>query len=896
MVLDLHWLGFIGLGVVSLFVASFYHVLLRGFSVLTLTSHASLLMLFAVYTYLFLVGDFSLAVVYYNSHSELPWYYRVAGSWSNGGGSLLLFSALTSLTSILLSLNPRVRGSRVAQAGFILVSLSGLTLAFVNGVFEKVHGAVEGLGLNPLLVNPWVYPHPIATFLSYSLLASSAILAIAGQYIQSRIVASVSWIALTAALTFGGLWSYETLGWGGYWAWDPVEVAQLIPWLLLTASLHSLKISRDLYTALATLSLASVYYSFLVVRAGLSPLHSFASPQAYTALISLLAIAGLLVVAIFKARGFSFEARDLRGYATLASVVAPVYSASVLVGALTPSIISSLTGLGSLKPPSHDSGVMVYTTLLTPAVIISLLLAPIPFTPARMHKAIVLLGAITFSATLMVIWATGYTYASKSGFYANILGPSIAVLATYTLIVTLASSALLAYRRLYRLSLVAIQHSLLALALVGVILSAPYAYNQDYFETLNVRVGDVRGDLGVLEVSLSLREGHINLSQVLAMDRVLLESALDLMRRATLETLYLRAGVEASRNLLDELGLGVFANGVFVGDFSLEVSGLSLVWVRNSTLKLEILDVGSATLVAVEIEGFFEPELASGLYNLSKPLELKIEELNLTITGLAVVGGSVLVRGVLAGSSYAEIPYLDTTWLSRFYKLYLESPEVRELYRLSSTLKEFNLTAIGMCLDGLSHCDNVIPKIIQRVLEFKVTVKTPTGLGEKSLRYDVGGEITGVKGLVPRSFIARSGLSDYYIAIYPKIMNITNTVIVTEAEIAYLSRSFENLSEEEKLALTALLIASKLRGELGDPRALIGLNPIEYAIATLKLYNQSKNWSGSIEEITLRVKTIPYIWILWTGIILTLIIQTTLTITEIIGQRRLKTTQTRPSE
>ena len=86
-----------GLGVAVLFVASFYYVLLRGFGVLPLLSHVSLVLLFIVYTLLFLVGDFSLAVVYYNSHSGLPWHYRVAGGWSNGGSLLLLFSNLPYL-------------------------------------------------------------------------------------------------------------------------------------------------------------------------------------------------------------------------------------------------------------------------------------------------------------------------------------------------------------------------------------------------------------------------------------------------------------------------------------------------------------------------------------------------------------------------------------------------------------------------------------------------------------------------------------------------------------------------------------------------------------------------------------------------------------------------------
>ncbi|MEM1939334.1 MAG: cytochrome c biogenesis protein CcsA [Acidilobaceae archaeon] len=96
---------------------------------------------------------------------------------------------------------------------------------------------------------------------------------------------------LSLALIFGGLWSYETLGWGGYWAWDPVEVIQLIPWLLITASMHSFALSHKLYGLFIASSLTSVYYGFMVVRSGLSPIHGFASPQALTAYVCLASIA-----------------------------------------------------------------------------------------------------------------------------------------------------------------------------------------------------------------------------------------------------------------------------------------------------------------------------------------------------------------------------------------------------------------------------------------------------------------------------------------------------------------------------------------------------------------------------------------------------------------------------
>jgi hypothetical protein len=370
------------------------------------------------------------------------------------------------------------------------------------------------------------------------------------------------------------------------------------------------------------------------------------------------------------------------------------------------------------------------------------------------------------------------------------------------------------------------------------------------------------------------------------MDRALLESTLSLIRKATIEATHLKAAVDASKELLSELALDKFADGIRVGDIGFEVSGIGLVWARNSTLKLKLLEVGNATLATLEVTGFFEPRLGDGLYNLSKPLELRLGYANLTVSGLAVIGGSVILRGALRGHSYAEIPLLSTSPLLKVYKLYIDSGEVRELYSLSSASEELNLTRINRCLDNIIYCNSVIPELIPRVLEFNVKLRTPGGLGEVRLRYDIGGEIAGVKGLVPRSYIARSGLSDHYIAVYPRVVNITKTITMTEAEVAYLREATRNLSEEERIALTTLLITSRLRGELGDPRAVIELNPLEYATATLKLYNETRNWKGAVEEVTIRVKTIPYIWILWIGVTLTLTTQTILTGIETIRLRR----------
>ena len=857
---------------ILLLVVSFYYSLIRGFGFIYVLSHFSVILLFAVYTSLFLLDDFSLAAVYFNSHSGLPWYYKVAASWSNGGGSFILFSALFSLLALLACLGGGVRVGRLSLSFLTLVPISGVLLAFVNGAFDKLPGgSIEGLGLNPLLVNPWVYPHPIATFASYSLIAASSILALTGLPAYSRLLASLAWALLTLALAFGGLWSYETLGWGGYWAWDPVEVAQLIPWLFLTSALHAALLTSRLYTALLALSLASVYYSFLVVRAGLSPLHSFASPQAYTAYISLAAIALLLLAAAYMGRGVSLELRGLRGYAILASITLPLYAASALVGALTPALASNLLGFSGISPPSFDSGVRVYTALLAPAVILALLATPAYFASERLARLVVAGGLASSLLTPIVLIATGYTYAPKSGFYANVVGLTIGVTASYSalLLAFLAIHKLVS--RQYRLALRAAQHSLLALALLGIVLSAPYSYNQDYFQDVRLKVGEHPGRLGVPYAGYKIGGGYVDLKGVVERDKAI-AGALERLLSRVEEAVAFRASVEKARGILGELGLDELLAGVNVGTLRFNIGGEEFK-VYNATLKLRLVDLGNGTLLLLEILGLSDFN-ASGRVNVSEPLTIRLgSDKTIEVDGLYRVNNSLIALGSLEGPTRLELPAISSSPELRALALYYNSPEARQLYELVGSLSLGSGREV--CAGG---CLNSIPERVPRVLELRVELGVE-GIEEGAvIRYDIGGELAGVKGLVPRSIIVRRGLSDYYIALYPRVYNVTETLKVTEAEIAYLSFAFKELGEDGRLALTALLVASRLKSDLGDPRALIDVNPVEYTIAVLKLYREALEFTGEPGELVARVKVVPYIWVLWIALFLAVLLQLLLTL------------------
>lgn len=868
---SLHWLSLLWFASLLLLFVSLYYSLIRGFGFIHVVSHLSVLALFSVYVVLFLLDDFTLAVVYYNSHSELEWYYKVAASWSNGGGSLLLFSTIVSLVAILVLLYSGVRASRLACAGFSLVPLSGLLLAFVNGVFYRAEGVVEGLGLNPLLVNPWVYPHPIATFASYALIASSTVLAFSGLLRASRIVASMAWILLTLALMFGALWSYETLGWGGYWAWDPVEVAQLIPWLLLTSAIHSIAISLRLYELLLASTLASVYYSFLVVRAGLSPIHSFASPQAYTAYISVIAIALVMMLALVRARGVTIEVRGLAGYSILASTLLPLYAASTLVGALTPSLLSNLLGLGSLSPPAFDSGVRLYTALLAPATLAALVVLPVPFAPSWFRLPLVILGSLLCLVTPVAILALGYTYAPKSSLYTNMLGVTIAVVAAYTSLTLLTLAIYWFIAGSLANTLRALQHSFLALTLIGIALSAPYSYNQSYFEDTTLKLGAPSGGVELLGLNYEIKGGYIDLQRALEKDPVIARATSSLLMKIA-RILWFKEMVDEASRELEEWGFKRLLEGVKVEELELETRG-GLLRLQNTTLRLELVSLDNETLAILKLEGF----KTLNPINLSKPARLELGgNVSLEIYGLDVLNDSVMVIGNLKGRVELGIPAKLANPAFRAYAIYSNDPKARELYELT---RDLGLEEpLKSCYLSEVNCVKMLPERIPRVLELHVTLNVAGDARRAILRYDVGGELVGVKGLVPRSVITRIGLSDLYIALYPKVFNVTSTVRVTEAEIAYLSKTYESLDETGRLALTALLVTSRLRSDVGNPRALIEMNPLEYVTATLKLYREASSMEGEMYEVIARVKVVPYMWVTWIALTLAVVTQVILLI------------------
>src|SRR5919112_463844 len=252
---------------------------------------------FAMLLVVFARTDLSVALVAANSHSAKPFIYKIAGAWGNHEGSMLLWVTVLGLSGAALAAFSRQLPSRTliaalgAQAALALGFFAFLLTA--SNPFARLNPpAAEGRGLNPLLQDPGLAFHPPTLYLGYVGLSVAFSLAVGAMLTGQvdRILARAmrpwvlgAWIFLTLGITAGSYWAYYELGWGGWWFWDPVENASLMPWLAATALLHSINVlaAREGLRAW-TMMLAVVAFSMsmigtFLVRSGiLTSVHAFA--------------------------------------------------------------------------------------------------------------------------------------------------------------------------------------------------------------------------------------------------------------------------------------------------------------------------------------------------------------------------------------------------------------------------------------------------------------------------------------------------------------------------------------------------------------------------------------------------------------------------------------------
>ena len=274
------------------------NIISRNIYQLSLLQCTTILICFFTLVAAFLVSDFSLITVYQNSHSLKPIFYKISGTWGNHEGSLLLWVIILTIFSFLFLIlnknhpkNYRLHTLIIQNLlilGFLFfILLNSNPFSFVNPIPK------EGLGLNPILQDPALAIHPPLLYIGFvgsSIYFSAAMASMITNYSNKLFAQSIkswvliSWTFQTLGILVGSIWAYYELGWGGFWFWDPVENASLLPWFAMTALIHSLLVlekRNSLYfwtiiLCFLTFTL-SVMGTFLVRSGILNSVHTFAN-------------------------------------------------------------------------------------------------------------------------------------------------------------------------------------------------------------------------------------------------------------------------------------------------------------------------------------------------------------------------------------------------------------------------------------------------------------------------------------------------------------------------------------------------------------------------------------------------------------------------------------------
>ncbi|QDM40436.1 heme lyase CcmF/NrfE family subunit [Altererythrobacter sp. TH136] len=344
---------------------------------------------FAMLVWLFARTDLSVKLVAMNSHSMKPMVFKLAGSWGNHEGSMLLWVTVMSAAGALIGFLERRLPERTMQAtlaaqGFVALGFYAFLL-FSSNPFERLPvPALEGNGLNPLLQDIGLAFHPPTLYLGYVGL-SVAFSFVVGALLTRSVTPDFAramrpwvlgaWIFLTIGITAGSYWAYYELGWGGWWFWDPVENASLMPWLAATALLHSASVlaARDaLRTWTVMLGVVAFSMSMIgtfLVRSGiLTSVHAFAvDPERGAFILALLMIyiGGALAVFGFRAgtvaEGERFALVSREGALVINNVMLSAILGVVLLGTLYPLLTEAVGVRVSVGPPYFDPAGAIFT-------------------------------------------------------------------------------------------------------------------------------------------------------------------------------------------------------------------------------------------------------------------------------------------------------------------------------------------------------------------------------------------------------------------------------------------------------------------------------------------------------------------------------------------------------
>jgi cytochrome c-type biogenesis protein CcmF len=337
----------------------------------------------------FVVSDFSLITVYQNSHTLKPYFYKITGTWGNHEGSLLLWLIILTIFSFffLIYSKDHPKNYRIFTLIFQNILILGFLffILFNSNPFSHISPTPkEGLGLNPILQDPALAIHPPLLYVGFvgsSIYFSAAAASLITNYSNKLFAQSiknwvkVSWSFQTLGILTGSIWAYYELGWGGFWFWDPVENASLLPWFAMTALIHSLMVlekRNQFYFWVIILCfltfILSVTGTFLVRSGILNSVHTFANDPSrglYILIFLSLIIFGSIVLFFkkFKSNQINLNSNSKETFILINNWFMIFFLITILLGTIYPIFTEVLSNHKvSVGPP-------FYNTVIIPIVI-----------------------------------------------------------------------------------------------------------------------------------------------------------------------------------------------------------------------------------------------------------------------------------------------------------------------------------------------------------------------------------------------------------------------------------------------------------------------------------------------------------------------------------------------
>jgi len=366
---------------------------------LSLAGAVSIVLAFAILICAFVRSDFSVVNVYEHSHTDKPLLYKISGAWGSHEGSMLLWCTILLVYGALITLRGQglpesLRLKALGVQGMLGAAFVGFTLFSSNPLARLAEAPLQGQSLNPALQDPALAFHPPMLYLGYvgmSVVFSFSVAAlIEGRLDRSwarwiRPWALLAWSFLTIGITLGAFWAYYELGWGGWWAWDPVENASFMPWLAATALLHSAIVmeKRDSLKAWTVfLGLLAFTFSMMgafLVRSGLlTSVHSFAvDPQRGILLAAILLLTAGGGFTLFALRAPTLQPGGL--FATVSRETTLVLNNLLISAALCSVFLGTLYPIlmQALFDKTMSVGAPYYLLVFCPIMVVALLLVPV---------------------------------------------------------------------------------------------------------------------------------------------------------------------------------------------------------------------------------------------------------------------------------------------------------------------------------------------------------------------------------------------------------------------------------------------------------------------------------------------------------------------------------------